>query len=554
MDKEENIYIVGHKNPDTDSICSAISYAYLKNKLTGSESYVACRAGQINEETEFVLKHWNFDPPMYLPNVGSQVCDMDIDESEGAPDDITIRIAWEYMKESETVTLPVMSGDGKLEGLLTVGDIANYYIDAYTKTIMSEAKTKYYDIAETINGTVVVGNEHSYFAKGKVVVGAAKPEHLAKVLEPDDLVILSDREDTQRQAIESGASCIVVCLVEDVSEEIRKLAEKHMCVVICTLFDTYTVARLINQSIPAKSLMKRTGLVTFKTDDFVDDIREIMGKYRYRDFPVLDHNGHYIGMISRRSLINVRKKRLILVDHTEKSQAVENLDEAEILEIIDHHRIGTVETLQPVYFRGEPVGCTCTILTSMYHENDVAIPKEIAGLMCSAILSDTLMFRSPTCTPRDETAARELAKISGIQIEEYAKQMFRAGSNLKGKTADEILHQDYKKFIFGDTVFGVGQISSMDQEELMEIADTLRPQLEEECGKGGTQMVFFMLTNILKEDTTLLCFGPMSDLLVKEAFGRDVKDGQVVLSHVVSRKRQLIPAFMGAIPNLPKEK
>ncbi len=545
--KEDHVYVVGHKNPDTDSICAAISYAYLKNFRTGSSRYMACRAGQINSETEFVLNYWNLEAPYYLPNVGTQVYDMDIDESEGAPDDITIRIAWEYMKESQTVTLPVMAEDGSLEGLLTVGDIANYYIDAYTKTIMSDAKTKYYDIAETINGTVVVGNEHSYFTKGKVMVGAAKPEHLAEVLERDDLVILSDREDSQKQAIEGGASCIVVCLVEDITEEIRALAEEHMCVVICTKFDTYTVARLINQSIPAKSLMKKNNLVTFNTDDFVDDIREVMGKYRYRDFPVLDHSGKYIGMVSRRSLINVKKKQVILVDHTEQSQAVDNLEQADIQEIIDHHRIGTVETLQPVFFRGEPVGCTCTILASMYEEQNVVIPPAIAGLMCSAILSDTLMFRSPTCTSRDEATARKLADIAGINIEEYAKSMFKAGSDLKGKTPEEILHQDYKKFISGETAFTVGQISSMDQDELIEIANTLMPQLEEECGKNGISMVFFMLTNILTEDTTLLCVGKGSDLLVNDSFGAAVEDGKAVLPKVVSRKKQLIPAFMATL-------
>jgi manganese-dependent inorganic pyrophosphatase len=549
MEKEDHIYIVGHKNPDTDSICSAISYTYLKNHRAGVRKYMACRAGQINEETEFVLKHWHHEPPQYLPNVGTQVCDMDIDEAEGAPDDITIRIAWEYMKESQTVTLPVMADDGSLEGLLTVGDIANYYIDAYTKTIMSEAKTKYYDIAETINGTVVVGNEHGYFSKGKVMVGAAMPEHLARLMEPDDLVILSDREDSQKQAIENGASCIVVCLVEDISDEVRALAEKHMCVVICTKFDTYTVARLINQSIPAKSLMKRKNLVTFNTEDFVDDIRDIMGKYRYRDFPVLNHAGKYVGMISRRSLINVKKKQIILVDHTEESQAVDNLDEAEILEIIDHHRIGTVQTLQPVFFRGEPVGCTCTILASMFKEQGVEIPPDIAGLMCSAIVSDTLLFRSPTCTKRDEETGRELAKIAGIKIEDYAKEMFRAGSNLKGKTPDEILHQDYKKFIFGESVFAVGQISSMDKEELEEIAGRLQPHLQEECGKNGTQMIFFMLTDILSEDTLLLSYGKGSADLVMESFGVEVTDGKSTLKKVVSRKKQLIPAFMQTLQN-----
>ena len=550
MEREERVFVVGHKNPDTDSICAAISYAYLKNAAGGGGKYIACRAGQINEETEFVLHYFGQEAPRYLPNVGTQVLDMDIDDAEGAPDDITVRIAWEYMQESETVTLPIMAPDGSLEGLITVSDIANHYIDAYTKTMMSEARTKYYDIAETINGTVLVGNAHSYFSKGRVLVGAATPERLATLLEEKDLIILGDRVDSQRLAIESGASCIVVTMGAEVSEEICDLAREHDCVVIGTTFDTYTVARLINQSIPAKWLMRSKDLVTFRTDDFLDDIRETMGKYRHRDFPVLDHAGRFIGMISRREILNAHKKQVILVDHTEESQAVDNLTQAEILEIIDHHRIGTVETVNPVYFRGEPVGCTCTILFSMYHEQGIEIPEKIAGLMCSAIVSDTLLFRSPTCTPRDERAARALAERAGIDIERYAREMFRAGSNLKGKTPDEILHQDYKKFIIGENVFGVGQISSMDSAELKDIAETLRPQLEEECGRGGTQMVFFMLTDILAEDTMLMTSGEGSSQLVMDAFGADTEEGIAYLPGVVSRKKQLIPAFMNALQGM----
>ena len=309
------------------------------------------------------------------------------------------------------------------------------------------------------------------------------------------------------------------------------------------------MARLISQSIPAKWLMRKKNLVTFKLDDYLDDVRSVMGKTRHRDFPVTDQNGKYIGMVSRRDVLNARHKQLILVDHTEKSQAVDNLEQAEILEIIDHHRIGTVETLQPVYFRGEPVGCTATILYSMYAEAGVQIPADIAGMMCSAIISDTLMFRSPTCTPRDEKAGRALAELAGISIEEYAKEMFRAGSNLKGKTPEEILHQDYKKFIFGETVFGVGQISSMDKDELSEIAETLRPQIADECGRGGTSMVFFMLTDILSEETMLIFCGNGSDVLVGDAYGAEVKDGTAILPGVVSRKKQLIPAFMKALQN-----
>ena len=547
MERKEEVFVVGHKNPDTDSICAAISYAYLKNAAGGDGRYVAARAGQINEETEFALKYWNHEPPLYLPNVGVQIRDLDIDDAEGAPDDITVRIAWEYMKESGTVTLPVLDGENRLEGILTVSDIADYYIDAYTKTIMSEAGTRFFDIAETINGEVIVGDRDAVFEKGRVVIAAARPERLSEYIDPDDLVITSDREDTQKQVIACGAGCLVVTLVDQISEEVARLAEESGCVVIATTFDTYTAARLINQSIPAKYLMKSEGLISFHIDEYIDDVNVVMGKNRHRDFPIVDRTGHYIGMISRRDILNAHKKKLILVDHTEQSQAVDNLNQAEILEIIDHHRIGTVETLQPVFFRGEPVGCTCTILFSMFREQGIEIPREIAGLMCSAIISDTLLFRSPTCTPRDKRTGLELAEIAGIDIEKYAKEMFRAGSNLKGKSADEILHQDYKKFIFGESVFGVGQISSMDEDELSDIAETLRPQLAEECGRGGTQMVFFMLTDILTEDTWLLSYGKGSDELVENAYGIKPDEGITILKGIVSRKKQLIPAFMGAL-------
>ncbi len=547
MNNNEEIYVIGHKNPDTDSICSAISYAYLKNAMSRSKRYVPRRAGQINEETEFVLKYFNMDTPDYMPNVGCQVSDMTIEDTEGAPADVTVRIAWEYMKESGTVTLPVMKEDNTIQGLLTVDDIADYFMDSYNKTILAEARTKFYDIAETVNGTVVAGNAHGCLITGKILVGAAMPDKVTEYMGPDDLVILGDREDTQRAAIEGGASCIVVCLADDVTEGVKALAEEKQCVIICTRFDTYIVSRLISQAIPASFLIRDQQLLSFRLDDYVDDIRDKMGKSPLHDFPVTDFHGTYVGMISRRSLINVRRKKLILVDHTEKSQAVDNLEQAQILEIVDHHRIGTVETMQPVFFRGEPVGCTCTILFSMFREMNIPIPREIAGLMMSAIISDTLLYRSPTCTPRDIEAGNALAAIVGVDIEKYAKEMFRAGSSLEGKSADEILHQDFKKFIFGETVMGVGQISSMDSSELVTIAEKLLPQMEMEAQKSNMQMVFFMLTDILTEDTLLLTYGKGSDELVLDAFGAAVENRRATLKGVVSRKKQLIPSFMTAL-------
>ena len=547
---DDKIFVVGHKNPDTDSICAAISYAYLKNQIEKTDRYQARRAGQINEETEFVLKYFGKESPLYMPNVGTQVRDLTIDDVEGAPDNVTIRLAWDYMSESGISALPIMRDDGSFEGIISDTDITRYFMDAYSKTIMSEAGTKYYDIAETVNGEVVVGDPEEHFTEGRVIVGAASPENFRQYIHKKDLVILADRADTQLTAIEEGASAIVICLTGEVKNIVRMAAQSAGTTVITTKFDTYTVARLINQAIPVKHLMTKDGVVCFKEDDFVDDIRETMSKLRHTSYPVMNNKGQYVGMIGSANLLSAKKKHVILVDHTELSQAVDNLEQAEIMEIIDHHRVGTVETINPVFFRGEPVGCTCTIIYSMFHEYDIEIPKDIAGLMMSAIISDTLLFRSPTCTPRDQVAGLALAKIAEVNPGEYAKQMFRAGSALGNKTPEEILHQDFKKFIFGETTFGVGQISSMDTDELCDIADKIRPQLEVEANKSGMSMVFFMLTNILDEDTRLLCYGKDAGEVVKFAYNTDIgDDGIAFLPKVVSRKKQLIPAFMGALQN-----
>lgn len=548
MSQQEKVYIIGHKNPDTDSICSAIAYADIKNR-TSSKRYSAKRAGQINEETEFVLNKFGVETPGYLSDVGTQVKDMEIHKTQPADSSITIKRAWQLMKESGAVTLPITNREDRLEGIISVNDIATYYMDASDQKIMSIARTQYRSMADTLEGKVVMGNEHGYFIRGKVLVAASETQMMDEHVEEDDLLILGDREDMQLYAIQLGASCIVVTLGAEISYKVKMEAQKYSCVVISTPFDTYTTARLINQSIPVKYLMKKENLVTFHLDDFTDNIQEVMGKLRHRDFPILDKRNRYIGTISRRNMLNIKKKKLILVDHNEKSQAVDNIDQAEIVEIIDHHRIGTLETLQPVFFRNQPVGCTATIMYQMYREKELTIPQHIAGLLCAAIISDTLMFRSPTCTKWDQEAALELANIAEIDIEQFATEMFHAGSNLSGKSPEEIFYQDFKKFIMDDVTFGVGQISSMDAMELGEVRNRLLPIMKNECGKNGISMVFFMLTNIISESTELLCFGEGSGKVVEEAFGAKVCDGSCYLPGVVSRKKQLIPNFMATMQN-----
>ena len=547
MAKQGKIYIIGHKNPDTDSICSAIAYADIKNRLNAGKKYAAKRAGQINEETEYVLKRFGVEAPGYLSDVGTQVKDMEIRETPGVPNNISIKDAWAIMKKSSAVTLPITKEDGQLEGLITTGDIANSYMDAHDNYFLSNARTQYRSIANTVEGTVVTGNPHGYFIRGKVVIGAAHPNKLGEFLEEEDLVILGDRYEDHLCAIEQNVSCMIVCNNAEVSHDIVEAAEHNQCVVIRSSLDTFTVARLINQSIPVKHIMKKENLITFQTDDFTDNIKDIMVKTRHRAFPVVNKHGKYIGTVSRRNLLGMKKKQLILVDHNEKSQAVDNIDAAEILEIIDHHRLGSLETLQPIMFRNQPVGCTATIMYQMYTEKALEISPAIAGLLCSAIISDTLMFRSPTCTSADKMAAGALALIAGINIEEHAKEMFTAGSNLRGKTAEVIFYQDFKRFTADTVNFGVGQISSMNAEELADLKQRLIPFMQYECGKNGISMVFFMLTNILEECSEIICYGEGSGRLVEEAFEVQESQGGYILPGVVSRKKQLIPAFIGTL-------
>ena len=544
---KRKIYVIGHKNPDTDSICSAIAYADIKNRTEENPVYEAKRAGQINEETLYVLKRFQMNTPGYMPNVGTRVKDMDVRKVGGVDSKISLKKAWTLMRNENVFTLPILNQNQELEGLITTNDITESYMDVYNNAALSEARTPYRNILETVDGTMIVGNEHAHFTDGKVLIAASSPEVMEQSVEQNDLVILGNRYEAQLCAIEMGASCIIVCMGVPISKTIRRLAEERECFVISSPHDTYTVARLINQSMPVKHFMTSENLVKFSIDDYTDDIKEVMAKLRHRDFPVLNKHGKYVGMVSRRNLLGIKRRQLCLVDHNEISQAVDNIESAEILEIIDHHRIGSLQTMAPVYFRNQPVGCTATILYEMYGEQKLEISPTIAGLLCAAIISDTLMFRSPTCTLSDKMAAGALALIAGIDIEKFAREMFKAGSNLKDKSPEEIFYQDYKKFIAEDEInFGVGQISSMDSDELVEIKERLVPFMVSECGRHGVTRVFFMLTNIIEESTELLYYGEGSEEMARIAFHMEPKDGVFDLKGVVSRKKQLIPALMEA--------
>ena len=547
MKNQEKIFVIGHKNPDTDSICSAIAYCDIKNRTSQHQKFIPKRAGQINEETEYVLSRFGVQPPGYLSNIGTQVKDMDIRMSPDADKGMSLKAAWDIMQENSIVSLPIRDKEGALEGLITIGDIAKTYMDTTDSYLLSRARTQYQKIAETIDGEVIEGNPHGYFIKGRVMVGTANPDKMKEYIEEDDMIIMGDREEDHLQAISQNVSCIIVGLGIQVSENVMKLAHEKDIIIISSPYDTFTIARLINQSIPVRYIMKTENLVTFNTEDFTDDIQDVMIKHRHRAFPVINKKGKCIGTISRRNFLGMHKKQVVLVDHNEIDQAVDNIEKADILEIIDHHKLGTLQTVQPISFRNQPVGCTGTIMYQIYGEQKLEISPKIAGLLCAAIISDTLMFRSPTCTLQDKMAAGALALIADISIEQFAKEMFRAGSNLKDKSPEEIFYQDYKKFIAeGDICFGVGQISSMDSEELKEIKERLLPFMVSECGRHGVTRVYFMLTDIITQSTELLFYGEGSREMAENAFKMEPENDAFYLEGVVSRKKQLTPPLMEA--------
>lgn len=542
----KKVWVVGHKNPDTDSICAAISYAYLKNQLGGRE-HVPKRAGNISEETKYVLDYFGVDAPELITDVGAQLKDISIRKTAAISSQISLKRAWETMKKQDVVTLPVTNRLGKLEGVIVTKDIATSYMDVYDNHVLSKARTQYKNIAETLDGMVIAGNEHAYFIRGKVVVGSSNPEYMAEFVEADDMVILGSRKEAQICALEANASCLIIGCGFEVEPEVIKMANKKDCVIITTPYDTFSTARLINQSMPIKEFMTKEHLVTFGIDDYVDDVKETMSKVRHRDFPILDDNGVYIGMVSRRNLMNMQKKQVILVDHNEKSQAVDNINEAELLEIIDHHRIGSLETISPVYFRNQPLGCTSTIIYQMFQEQQIEIPKHIAGLLLSAILSDTLMFRSPTCTLLDTVAAETLAQIADVNIETHAKNMFKAGSDFKNKTTEEIFYSDFKVFHTDSIDFGVAQISAMSREELDKVGEKLRPYLKKVLGEKRIDMVYVMLTDILEESSKVIFEGNEAGKILADAFEKEQNDEFILLEGIISRKKQMIPTLMNAI-------
>ena len=501
------VVVIGHRNPDTDSICSAIAYAELKNK-TSSLVCEARRAGRMNQETEFVLKRFGVAPPRMCTDVNPKIRDVDYREMPGIPGSTSLRKAWEIMRDQKIDTLPITSADNELEGIITVKDIATANMDVFDTGVLATSRTTYKNILETLGGTMVVGNENAVCTTGHIKIGTATPEMLENNVEKGDIVILTNRYESQLCAIEKEASLLIICNGAKVGRTIQRIAEETGVAIMTAPCDTYAAGKLMSQCAPISYYMTRDDIMKFTLVTPVADVTRVMAKVRHRYFPILDEDGKYCGMVSRRNIIALRKRRIILVDHNEATQAVEGFDQAEILEIIDHHRIGSLETSGPVYFRNQPVGCTATIITQMYDEN-------------------------------------------GVEIDAFASEMFEAGEKLDGKTPEEVFLQDFKVFMCGDVRFGVAQGSYMTRKNLKAAQQLLAPYLPEACGKQNVEDLYMLLTDVPKEESVVICTGRHAGEMLRSGFEKEPEeDGSWVLPGVVSRKKQFIPALMSAYQEL----
>ena len=538
------IYISGHKNPDTDSICSALAYAEFKNK-TGSITAVPVRLGELNRETQFVLDYFDVKPPELIETVRAQIQDLKFDSVAPICPDISLKMAWSIMKKNNVKTLPVVDENDKLIGLASLSNITSSYMDIWDNNILSKSGTTLENIVETLSAKCIYVSEKINNLTGKIVVTAMQPESAREIIDEGDIVICGDREDAQEIILDCKASLMIITGKHEVTEKIIEKAKSIACSIIMTPYDTFTAARLIPQSVPVSYVMTKDNLVLFNNEDLVDEAREIMLKTRFRSYPVVDNNNKILGSISRYHLISKTKKKVILVDHNERTQSIPGLEDSELLEVIDHHRIGDIQTGSPIYFRNEPVGCTATIIASIFFENGIRPSKKIAGLLCSAIISDTLLFKSPTSTATDKLMLRRLAEIANIDPEKFAQDMFKAGTSLQGKTLDEIFNQDFKIFNIGSLKVGVGQVTTMDTEGFASMKKDMIKYMEHRANDENFNLLILMVTDLLKDGSELLVAGD-EKYLINKAFNVQLKENCVYMPGLMSRKKQVIPPLTNA--------
>ena len=542
------IYVIGHRNPDTDSICSAIAYAHLKH-LKG-ENAVPARCGQVNAETKFALDYFKMESPLLVSDFYPRVKDIAIENTMVVHQHDTLRRLGEIMREYDLKSVPVTDSQGALVGIVTVSDLAQRYFQELGMQDLADMRVRYRDIIHAVDGEVLTGNTPDEFIEGAVKIAAGSVDTIKERVKKNDIVLVGDRhEATLLVCLEQDISCLVVTGEGKVTDNVINKAKEHKTYVMTTPYDTYTAARLVNQCVPVRRIMHESP-VTFKPLQLLNDIKETMHTTNFRNYPVVE-NGKLIGVVSRDSL-QIEKERIILVDHNERSQAVEGIEDVKIIEIIDHHRLGGIQTSEPIYTHQEPVGCTATIIANMYRRRGFDIPREIAGLLLSAIISDTVLFKSPTCTGYDKETAERLAKIAGVDIYKYGLEMLKAGSGIGDMTPAEIVKNDMKEFVIGDYRIIVSQISVMDTKEVMDLESEIIAAMKNICEKDSYDMSMVMVTNIIEEATTLLFHGSPKTL-ISEAFHKGAEGTNIYLPGVMSRKKQIIPPLSEAVKRIKPE-
>lgn len=542
------IYVTGHKNPDSDSICAAFSYAEFKNK-TGKLPTIPVRLGNISQETQYILDYFGVEAPQLLKTVKLKVEDLEFDKITPVSPEISLKTAWNIMRDKNIKTLPVADENDHLLGVLAVSNLTSCYMDIWDNRILAKSNTSFENIVDTLSAKEIYVNTERKTFPGKIVVSAMKPESMKDHIEAGDIAIVGDREEVQDALLDLNISLLIITGSHTPTNKVIEKAKKSNISVITTPHDSFTASRLIVQSIPVGYVMIKDKLVTFSTDELVEDVKKVMIDTRYRSYPVISENGKVLGTVSRYHLISNYKKKIIQVDHNERSQSVDGLEEAEILEIIDHHRVADIQTSGPLYFRSEPIGSTSTIVGKCFFENGIRPSKQAAGLLCGAIISDTLLFRSPTCTPQDKNICLKLAEIAGINVEEFAKEMFKAGTSLKGKTVEQIFNQDFKPFGIEDTRVGIAQVNTMDIEGFMPLKDEMLAYMNTKAKEANLDMVLLLLTDILNEGSQILVAGDRPEI-VEKAFNVKLEDSTAFLDGVLSRKKQVVPPITAAVSSL----
>ena len=545
---KDTIYITGHKNPDSDSICAALAYAEYKNG-NADVNAIPMRLGDINLETKFILDYFGVEAPPLVETLRLSVEDLNFDRVAPVSPDISLRMALNIMKKDNINSLPVVDDEEKLLGIVTVSDIIQNYIDVWDNTILGKSETTIDNIIDTLSATPINISKNNRAFLGKISILAMDINSIKDNDYENDIIICGNRKDVQEFAINSNISLMIIVGNGSLDEDLLNLAYDKDITIISTPYDTFMCSRLITQSAPIKYSMTTENLINFSLDELVDDVRVQMSQTRYRGYPVVDDNNKVVGLLSRYHLISSMKKKVILVDHNERSQSVDGLEESEILEIIDHHRVADVFTGSPIYFRNEPVGSTSTIIANIFFENGRRPSKKTAGLLAAAIISDTLLLKSPTSTNIDKMMLERLSRIAELDVEKFAIEMFKAGTSLTGKSPHELLNQDLKTFTIKDDKIGISQVYTMDAESLKDMREDLLMQMESKAHEIGYSIYILMLTDIFNEASEMIVVGEHKSL-VANAFGKTLVNNSFYAPGVLSRKKQVVPPITNMLSNM----